>query len=400
MARFTKTTQLGVVFGGIAVIIVVGIVLTIVTRPASRVAAIGRIAITAGVDTCGAGWADSKGGALTFTVTNASLAGIEVYLQNAKSGLVYGEIEGLGSGASADFSVTLGNGSYRFVCLGDESPAATGATVTISDSTKRAALTPGILPVTQNDLFGPSKLYQAWISARLPALESAAETLATDVRAAGRTAAQNDWTDAHVQYEQLGAAYGAFGAAGAAIDGDPAPGLTAATDPHLTGFRRIEAILWSGSPVTDAAAASQQLAADISALQSSFATARLNPADLGLRAHEIMENTIQDQLNGDSDAGSGTTLATVDANIAGTIAAIEPLRALLASRGYDLEKTDEWLARAAALVESFHQLDGRWTPITGLSTADRQKLNATLNQTVELLAPIAAICEVRRGADS
>jgi iron uptake system component EfeO len=113
-----------------------------------------------------------------------------------------------------------------------------------------------------------------------------------------------------------------------------------------------------------------------------------------------MENTIQDQLNGDSDAGSGTTLATVDANIAGTIAAIEPLRALLASRGYDLEKTDDWLARAATLVESFHQLDGRWTPITGLSTADRQKLNATLDQTVELLAPIAAICEVRRGADS
>lgn len=400
MARDTKTAQLGVVFGGIAAIIVVGIILTMVTRPATGAAPNGHIAITASVDACGTGWKDPHGGALTFVVTNGSLAGMEVYLQNPKSGLVYGEVEGLGSGAAADFTVTLGDGSYRFVCLGDESPAATGTTVTIRDSGMRTGLTPGILPVTQNDLFGPSKQYQAWISARLPTLESDAETLATAVRGGNRAAAQLDWTAAHVLYEQLGAAYGAFGAADVAIDGDPAAGMTAATDPGLTGFHRIEAILWSGSPVADATASSEQLAADISALTSSFATARLNPADLGLRAHEIMENAIQNELNGQSDELSGTTLATIDANIAGTIAAIDPLRALLKSRGYDLGKTDDWLARAATLVESFHQLDGRWTPLAGLSVSDREKLNATLDQTAELLAPIAAICEVRRGADS
>ena len=38
-------------------------------------------------------------------------------------------------------------------------------------------------------------------------------------------------------------------------------------------------------------------------------------SDIGLRTHEILENTLQFQLTGHDDYGGGTTLATTLANI-------------------------------------------------------------------------------------
>ncbi len=45
------------------------------------------------------------------------------------------------------------------------------------------------------------------------------------------TAAKTAWLTAHLTYETLGAAYGAFGDLDTAINGSPAPGHTARTDP-------------------------------------------------------------------------------------------------------------------------------------------------------------------------
>ncbi|GGF36663.1 imelysin family protein [Subtercola lobariae] len=368
-----------------------------VTTAGNDVAGDGSIDVIAGLDNCGSGWSSSTGGPLTFVVNNTSIGNIDVYLQSADTGAVYGELEGLGSRASATLSAVLGDGSYEFVCIGADAPVTTGAQVSIANSAARSDLTPGVVPVTRNDLYQPTQQYSAWITAQLPVLAGGVADLATSIQSGDRAAARRSWIAAHVTYETLGAAYGAFGNSDTAINGTPGAGMTAETDPDLTGFHRIESILWSDQQLSAAAPFAAQLVSDVSTLETTFATTRLDPQDVGLRAHEILENSVQEELNGSDDAGSGSTFATIDANIEGTEQAVLPLRPLLADRGFDLATLDDWLARSTALVESFRGPDGSWTPLSSITAAQREQVNATLSETVELLAPIAAICDIRQG---
>ena len=52
-----------------------------------------------------------------------------------------------------------------------------------------------------------------------------------------------------------------------------------------------------------------RLARDVETLRASLPQATLDPADLGLHAHEILEDTLQFTLTGADDYGSGTGLA-------------------------------------------------------------------------------------------
>jgi iron uptake system component EfeO len=155
-------------------------------------------------------------------------------------------------------------------------------------------------------------------------------------------------------------------------------------------------MLWSGYGASAIAPVTERLLKSVRTLQATFATVRIDPLEIGLRAHEILENAVQFELTGRADAGSGTDLATVSANIDGTRAALAPLREILATRYPELAKADAWLTRSAAVVASFHRKDGSWAPVESLSRSDRERLNATLGETVELLAPIASICDIRR----
>jgi hypothetical protein len=126
-----------------------------------------------GLDSCGSEWRAPRGGAQHFVLTNITIAGMEVYLQNASTKAVYLDVESLGSGASLPATVTLGDGRYRFVCLPADNGAVLGPVARIADSGVTTGLTPGIVPVTANDLLQPSKKYTAWITAQLPTLVSA-----------------------------------------------------------------------------------------------------------------------------------------------------------------------------------------------------------------------------------
>ncbi len=394
-----RATGYGLLAGGIAALIAVEVVVTLATAPGARdAAAPDAHTVTAGISGCGRGWTHATAGTQTFRVRNTSIAGMEVYLQSAVRGEVVLDLESLGAGTTTRAQATIPAGRYRFVCLpADEDPVA-GPVVAVSGSRHVANATPGIRPVTQNDLIPPSKQYGAWIQSRLPVLESDAEALNADVASGDLAAARADWLTAHREYESLGAAYGAFGDADTAINGMPASGRTALDDPELTGFHKIEALLWSGAPANAVAPFTSRLVGDVDAMRRDFATARIDPLDIGLRAHEILENALQFELTGKADAGSHTTLATLDANLTGTREALDPIRGILKTRYADLAKTDAAVDSAQRLVESYRAPDGSWTPLASLTTAQREQLDAQVDETIELLAPIAAICDIRRAA--
>ena len=71
-----------------------------------------------------------------------------------------------------------------------------------------------------------------------------------------------------------------------------------------------------------------QLDTDVHALVADFPNEFTDVRDIPLRVHEILENTLQFDLTGDSDQGSHTALATARANVDGTrslLAAVTPL---------------------------------------------------------------------------
>ncbi|MEV8213391.1 EfeM/EfeO family lipoprotein [Leifsonia sp. NPDC077715] len=383
-------------FAALAALVVVASVLAIVLRPAaSGAAAPAAFEISAGLDDCGAGWGPTDGGTAavpggdqTFTVTNTTVGGIEVYLQAVDSKRVYLDLESLGAGAHATVRASLGAGRYRFVCLPADADPARGPTVVVGAAPPGSALAPGIVPVTRNDLIPVAKAYTAWVAGRLPALQREVAAVAADAEEGDLPAARRDWLTAHTAYETLGGAYDAFGDLGDELDGLPRHGLT--------GFHLVESQLWHGAPAADVAASAHTLATLVGRLQAQFADAQLDPGEVALRAHEIVEDAIQDGLTGATDAGSGTELAGIDANLSGAAAALAPLHDVLADRYDALAGTQQAVAQAQALVDSFRAADGTWTPLSALDRTARERVDAALSRAAELLAPVAAICDPRR----
>ena len=354
----------------------------------------GVVAVSAGFDDCGAGWTSSRGGAVDFAVSNSTIAGEDVYLEDV-AGRVYGEVEGLGSNGLQHLPVVLGDGRYRFVCIPAESDPIRGPIVRVANARHGAAGSPAIPLVTRAELLPAARQYETWVASRLPVLQADARDLDDALRAGDAESARRAWLTTHVEYETLGAAYGAFGDADAAIDGTPAPGRTALDDPDLTGLHRIEALLWSGAAPQSVEPVAARLVVDVDGLASALSAQHVDAIDVGLRAHEILENAIRFELTDADDAGSGTQLATIAANLDGTREALDPLLPLLRTRYPDLETTRRWLDRSAALVAGFQRPDGSWTPLGDIPRPQREVLDATLDRTVELLAPVAAICDPR-----
>ncbi|MFD8306462.1 EfeM/EfeO family lipoprotein [Streptomyces sp. NPDC059690] len=344
---------------------------------------------------CGRGWSRPVGGRQVFDLHNTSSTAAEVDLTDPRTGAVYGEVEGLAPGTVRPLRVTLGNGTYAFRCLPDDADAVTGPTVRITGATVRSG--PAAVPVTQQDLIPPTLAYQKWVQARTAELERKTDALRDAVDRGDLAAARAAWLPAHLVYERMGAAYGTFGDADGQINGTTAGLSGGVHDTDFTGFHRVEYGLWHGQSASALRGPADRLAEAVHALRAGWPDERMDPADVGLRAHEILENTLQFELTGRTDYGSGTNLATARANLDGTRVLLDHLRPLLKTRDTGLPGLDSWLDRTQRLLDSFRH--GRsWTPLARLTRAQRETVDADLGELVERLADVAALTDVRRTA--
>lgn len=344
---------------------------------------------------CGRGWTHPAPGRQVFDLRNISSTAAEVHLTDPKSGAVYGEVEGLAPGTVRPMPVTLGNGSYAFKCLPDDADAVTGPTVRVTGADVKSG--PAAVPVSQQDLIPPTLAYQKWIQARTVELAQKTDALRGAVERGNLAAARAAWLPAHLVYERMGAAYGTFGDADKAINGTTAGLPGGLHDPRFAGFHRLEYGLWHGESASTLRGPADRLAKAVHVLRDSWPTQRMDPADVGLRAHEILENTSQFELTGRTDYGSGTNLATARANLDGTRVLLGYLHPLLKTRDSGLAGLDSWMDRTQHTLDAFDH-DGRWTPLGRLTRAQREKVNADVSELVERLADVAALTDVRRTA--
>ncbi|MFF4249841.1 EfeM/EfeO family lipoprotein [Streptomyces sp. NPDC001663] len=344
---------------------------------------------------CGRGWSHPASGRQVFDLRNTSSTATEVYLTDPKTGAVYGEVEGLAPGTVRPLRVTLGNGTYAFKCLPNDADAVTGPTVRITGGSAKSG--PAAVPVTQQDLIPPTLAYQKWIQARTVELAQKTDVLRAAVDRGDLAAARAAWLPAHLVYERMGAAYGTFGDADAEINGTTAGLSGGVRDTEFTGFHRIEYGLWHGESADSLRGPADKLAKAVHALRNSWPDQRMDPADVGLRAHEILENTVQFELTGRTDYGSGTNLATARANLDGTRVLLGYLRPLLKTRDTGLPALDSWLNRTQHTLDHFGH-DGHWTALARLTRTQREKVDADVGELVERLADVATLTDVRRTA--
>jgi iron uptake system component EfeO len=342
---------------------------------------------------CGGKWQLASPGWHTFRITNEANYGAEVDLTDPANGAVYDELENIGPGTTAPMSLNVGSGKYAFLCDVEEGDPVRGPTVTVGG---HAGGTRAILPVTYNDLYPLAKEYAKYTTAGLQVLAAETAKLAADVRAGKLAAAQRDWLTAHLQYETLGAAYDAFGKYDDEIDGRA--DAVGTGSPQWTGFYRLEYGLWHGQSARALTVAADTLNTAVHQLLTWWPTQQIPLIDIGLRSHEILENALEFQLTGHDDYGSGTTLATTMANIAGTRYLLSLLRSLLVPRYPQLPQVYAGLNLLQSLIEKERLPNGWWVPVSRLPAAARQQIDAACSQVLQELAPIASIAEPRNTA--
>ncbi|MFF5014633.1 iron uptake transporter permease EfeU [Streptomyces sp. NPDC001165] len=343
---------------------------------------------------CGKGFTAPRPGRQTFQMHNTGGRTSEVYLIDPSTSAVYGEIEGLAPGTTRDLVATVAGGTYAWRCVPTGGKAVTSKAVRVSGG---GAAKP-VVPVSAQDLAAPLKAYRTYVEQGLATLVAQTRTLDDDIEGGHLDRARTDWLTAHRTYASLGAAYGTFEDFDQKIDGRPDGLPNGVQDKDFTGFLRLEHGLWHGEPAKSLRAPAQQLADAAAGLQKAFPAQEFDPGDLPLRAHEILENTLQFELTGDTDQGSGTGLATADANLAGTRELLTVLQPLLTSRAPRLLPTVEAdVARLQKLLDAAH--DGtHWTPVDRLAATDRQRLDGATGQLLEDLAPVPDLLEIRKSA--
>ncbi|MFF2652540.1 EfeM/EfeO family lipoprotein [Streptomyces sp. NPDC058045] len=344
---------------------------------------------------CGGGVRDAHPGRQVFDVHSGMERSAEVQLVEVRTGTVHGELDGLAPGTTRPLHVALGNGTYRLRCLPDDAEAVNGPALRVTGAGTPGG--PAAVPLDQHDLIPPTIAYQRWVGRQMSRLARATGTLRTAIRRGDLPAARTAWLTAHLRYERLGAAYGAFGDADQAINGTDAGLPKGVHDPGFTGFHRLEQGLWHGESAHRLRPVADRLVREVRTLRTTWSQVRMDPLDLGLRAHEILENTLESELSGRTDFGSGSNLATARANLDGTRAVLRLLRPLLTGRYPRLKDLDASLDRFGDRLDSQHR-HGSWTPLDRLGTSDRRRLNAATGDTVERLAEVAALCDVRRTA--
>lgn len=337
---------------------------------------------------CGTGWAVAHGGDQTIQIHNVGTVTMEVELVDPATHAVYAEIESLGPGTTRPMRLVLATGRYAFTCFPDGSDAETGPTMTVTDGPAQGAV--AVPATSENDLAPAVKTYRAHVTAGLTALATEVGKLQAALRGSDRVRARAAWLEAQLAYGRLGAAYDTFGDFADAIDGLGVPG-----DPDFRGLRRIEWGLWHGEALPALRPLARRLGADVAGLRADFARERTDPNDLPLRAHEILENSLQFELTGDADQGSGDGLAIIAANLDGTRAVLAAIAPVVRPKYAGWAAMTAELDKMTTLVRAQHSARG-WVAPAALKPLDRMRLAGTLGELLERLAPIAAIGEVRR----
>ncbi len=343
---------------------------------------------------CAPGWSAPRSGLSVFTFKNTSkntIYGID--LMSADQTLVYGDIEMLAPGTEDQMEALLPPGHYSFEC-----ESFSGATLMSRVETVSGPPVSGAHPyaaVTPDQIQLATLTYRTSLTAWMGRLAVATDALKSAVDSNDMAKARQLWLPAHLDYSRLGAAYDTFENFNDEINGRTLGLVGGVNNPNFRGFLRLEYGLWHGQSDHELVPVANALDQAVHGLRKQFPQMLMPANDLSLRTHEILENTLQFELTGETDEGSNTNLATAWANVQGTqmaLAAIAPL--LQPGEPGLLASLRQGLDQMAASFQVFEHPDGTWTPLQSLTTSQRQHLDGELGGLLEQLSVVPDLLEL------
>ncbi len=352
---------------------------------------------------CAPHWSVSGSGRTIFNVQNTSPHTVfSVQLLGAANAEVYGKLVMIAPQTEVPLDVVLPPGRYSFRCLGSD-----GYTYNSPVEQVSGPPVPGVhpeTPVTPLELAAAMQTYRLSLIPVMRRLVADTGRLTRAVRAGRLAAARTLWLPAHLDYARLGVAYGTFGKFNDEIDGRPLGLVGGVHDPSFQGFLRLEYGLWHGQTHATLGTVAAALDGAVHSLAQQFRTfATLNWAntDLPLRAHEILENTLQFELTGETNEGSNTNLATAWANVQGTSLALDALKPLLRRRNPRLLATvTNATARLASSLTAYKRPNGRWTGLDALTIRQRERLDSSTSALLEELERVPDELELQLAVPS
>jgi high-affinity iron transporter len=195
--------------------------------------------------------------------------------------------------------------------------AATSAAPPLSAGVRVTGTIPRVRPA---DFRAPTAAYRRHVRRTLRAMLRDLDRLRAAAAAGDLRGARAAWLAADERYEEIGAAYGAFGALDAAINGRGA------------GLHRVERALWARRSARAAVAPTARLRADVRRLHDRVGHMTIDPLEYALRAHEVLEDTLHLRLTGQTSPYSGAALVALRGNLRGTRVVLDSLRPLLVRR--------------------------------------------------------------------
>jgi high-affinity iron transporter len=342
---------------------------------------------------CVGDWHPVAAGPHQFVVTNRGTQPLQISFIAATSGDVFGKITQLDPATTRPLAVDAPAGSYRFRCVPRRGDATVSAAEPLSGAGGQSAAP--LVPMSAEEIVSAVATYRHEVREGIDRLVPATDRLDSAVRHGRWSSARRWWLRAHVAFASLGAAYGTFGALTDKIDGR-ADGLTRGVhDPAFSGFLAVERLLWSRVPASVTKKATSVLDHDVHTLHRRFPHLTLIAGDLPLRAHEILENSLQFELTGDTDEGSHTNLATVRANVTGTRKVIDALTpALRQRRPRRLQTITAGLDQLSRALTDLRAARGGWPDIRRLSPPARERIDADVDGLLEQLAQIPGVLQL------
>jgi iron uptake system component EfeO len=248
----------------------------------------------------------------------------------------------------------------------------------------RVILSGNIPRVTPADYRRPTAVYRRHVRATLKVMSGDAGHLRAAIARGDLTAARRAWLAADERYEEIGAAYGAFGALDAAING------------RARGLHRVERALWGRRSTRDAARPALRLARDVLRLRAHVGHLRIDPLDYSLRAHEVLEDTIHLQLSGQASPWSGAALVALRGNVAGTRVVLGSVRALLVTRNPAVViRADRALAELDRALKGQEARGGALPRWDALCRRDRERFAGLTAAAAERLAYVPGLLDPR-----
>ncbi len=353
-------------------------------------------AIVLSTNACGPEWNPPTSGQHLLDVENASRHAIyEVDLVGSNQVDVYGEIEIIAPGTTVPMDATLPPGRYSFECENDDGSSFFSDTKMVSGRPVHDA--PSYKPVTVAQIETAIQMYRHGLAPVMERFETAIDALEAAVANGNLTLARSSWLTADLDWQRMGAVYDAFGEFNTEIDQSPLGLVGKVNNSHFTGLLRLEYGLWHGQSAAELMPVAEALDADVHALVNAFPGMLLPKMNitLSLRTHEILENTLQFQLTGELDEGSGDELAVAWADVQGTQLSLAALRPLLRTKDPRLLATiTTGLSRMAAAFKAYEQPDGRWTPLSTLTTIQRETLDGQLGALLQQLDRVPDVLDL------